>query len=72
MIYKLLRDLNPREFARYMKEHYRFFHVYNGLSYIGTGHYIFGYYIYVEELGEKRRIIGYCDTANRGCILFVK
>lgn len=68
---KLIEELNPRQFADYMKENYRYFHVYDGLRSIGTAKYIFGYYAYIEELEEKRRIVGYSDTDNGGCILYV-
>lgn len=68
----LLDKLNPREFSKYLKENYKYFNIYQGFKYIGTAKYIFGYYAYVEELGEKKRIISIADTYDGGAILYVE
>jgi hypothetical protein len=69
---RLLENLNPREFEQYLKENYKYFNVYCGHECIGTAKCIFGYYAYVEELDEKRRIIDFADTSNKGAILYVE
>ena len=69
---KVLEELNPREFAQYLKDNYKFFNVYKEGKYIGKAKYIFGYFAYVEELDEKMRIIDFSDTSNGGCLLYVK
>ena len=69
---KVLEELNPREFAQYLKDNYKFFNVYKEGKYIGTAKYIFGYFAYVEEVDEKMRIVDLYDTSNGGCILYVK
>ena len=69
---KLIEILNPHQFAEYLKNNYKFFEVYEDNKYIGTAKYIFGYFAYVEELGEKRRITDFYSTSNCGCLLYVK
>lgn len=68
----VLETLNSRQFAEYLKNNYRFFNVYSENKYIGTAKSIFGYFAYVEEIGEKRRIIDFYGTSNGGCLLYVK
>jgi hypothetical protein len=68
----LLERMNPREFSRYLKENYKYFSVFCGDKCIGTAKYIFGYYAYVEELDEKRRIIDVAETYGKGAILYVE
>lgn len=62
MASKLIDDLNPRQFANYMKQNYKYCEVYKGNICLGRCKHIFGYYAYVEELGEKRRIIDVAHT----------
>ena len=69
---KVLEELNPREFAQYLKDNYKFFNVDKEGKYIGIAKYIFGYFAYVEEFDEKMRIVDFSDTSNGGCILYVK
>ena len=69
---KVLEELNPREFAQYLKDNYKFFNLYKEGKYIGIAKYIFGYFAYVEEFDEKMRIVDFSDTSNGGCILYVK
>ena len=69
---KVLEELNPRDFAQYLKDNYKFFNVYKEGKYIGTAKYIFGYFAYLKELDEKMRIIDFYDTSNGGCLLYVK
>lgn len=72
MASRLIDYLNPRQFANYMKENYRYFEVYKGSVWLGRCKHIFGYYAYVEELGEKRRIIDVAQGYKGTAVLYVK
>lgn len=69
---KLIEELNPHQFAEYLKNNYSHFSVYKDNKYLGTAKYIFGVYAYVEELDQKYKIIDIADTTNNGAILYVE
>lgn len=70
---RLHKELNPREFSAYMRQNYDWYTIYRNNECIGHGKSIFGYYVYVEESGEKHKVISFAECyPPRHAILFVE